>query len=254
MRQIIKIINDVLNFLLPRQCVMCGNRLTTNEKSICTSCYIHLPFTNYHTVEHNPLEKMFWEQFPIERAASFFHYDGKEARHIIQSMKYDNRPEVGYNLSKIYAKELQEYDFFKDIDCIIPVPLHWKRRMKRHYNQSFYIAKGISKTTGIPIYNNVIKRVINNPSQTKMNSSERRNNVDGIFQLKNKDKISNKHILLVDDVTTTGATITSCAKELSKAPNTKISVLTLALGGKTPIPASQEECIDPFVYGVPLME
>ena len=108
--------------------------------------------------------------------------------------------------------------------------------------------------TGIPIYNNVVKRVINNPSQTRMKNSERRNNVDSIFQLKDPNKIANKHILLVDDVTTTGSTITSCAKELSKALNTKISVLTLALGGKAPIPALEEECIDPFVYGVPLME
>ena len=249
-----QIINDILDFMLPRQCVMCGNRLTVKEKSICTSCYIHLPFTNCHTIEHSPLEKMFWEQFPIERATSFFYYDGKDVHHIIHSLKYNNRPEVGYNLSLTYAKELKEYGFFENIDCIIPVPLHWKRQRKRHYNQSFYIAKGINKVTGIPIYNNVIKRVVNNLSQTKMNSSERRNNVDGIFQLKKQDKISNKHILLVDDVTTTGATIISCAKELSKAPNTKISVLTLALGGKTPIPAPKEEYIDISVYGMPLME
>ena len=249
-----QIINDVLNLLLPRRCIMCGNRLTVKEKSICTPCYLHLPFTNYHTVEHSPLEKIFWEQFPIERATSFFHYDGNEARHIIHSLKYNNHPDVGYNLSKIYAKELQEYGFFKDIDCIIPVPLHWKRRMKRHYNQSFYIAKGISKVTGIPIYNNVVKRIINNPSQTRMNNSERQNNVDSVFLLKNKHIIANKHILLVDDVTTTGATITSCAKELSKAPNTRISVLTLALGGKAPIPALKEEYIDISVYGVPLIE
>lgn len=249
-----KIINDVLNFLLPCQCVMCGNRLTTNEKSICTSCYLHLPFTNYHTVEHSPLEKMFWEQFPIERAASVFHYDGKEVHHIIHSLKYNNRPEVGYNLALMYTKELKEHNFFENIDCIIPIPLHWKRQIKRHYNQSFYISKGIKKTTGIPIYNDVVKRVINNPSQTKMNRSERRNNVNGIFKLKDKDKIANKHILLVDDVTTTGATIMSCAKELAKAPNIKISVLTLALGGKTPIPASKEESIDISVYGVPMIE
>ena len=233
-----QIISDVLNFLLPRKCVMCGNRLTVSEKSVCTSCYIHLPFTNYHTMEHSPLEQMFWEQFPIERATSFFHYDGKGVHHIIHALKYDSRPDVGYNLSRIYSKELKEYGFFDDIDCIIPVPLYWKRQMKRHYNQSFYIAKGINKVTGIPIYNNVLKRAINNPSQTTMNSSERKANVDGIFQLKDKEKIEGKHILLVDDVTTTGATITSCAKELAKADNTKISVLTLALGGNAPIPAS----------------
>lgn len=249
-----QIINDMLNFLLPRQCVICGNRLTTNEKSICTSCYIHLPFTNYHTVEHSPLEKMFWEQFPIERATSFFHYDGNGVRHIIHLLKYGNRPEVGYNLARTYAKEIKECGFFEDIDCIIPIPLHWKRQRKRHYNQSLYIAKGISKATGIPIYDNVVKRVVNNPSQTKMNNSERRDNVDGIFLLKDEQKIEGKHILLVDDVTTTGATIASCAKELSKAPNTKISVLTLALGGKAPLPASEEECIEMSVYGLPLIE
>lgn len=248
------IISDILSFMLPRQCVMCGNTLNTNEKSICTSCYTHLPFTNYHTIEHSPLEKIFWERFPIERAASVFHYDGKEVHHIIHLLKYKNHPEVGYNLASTYSKELQECEFFKEIDCIIPVPLHWKRRIKRHYNQSLYIAQGISKVTGIPIYNNVITRTVNNPSQTKVNLSERLHNVSSIFKLKKPQKVEGKHILLVDDVTTTGSTVTSCAKELAKAPNTKISVFTLALGGKTPVPVSREEEVDPYVYGIPLIE
>ena len=249
-----QIISDILNFLFPRRCVMCGNRLTASEKSICASCYIHLPYTNYHTVEHSPLEKIFWKQFPIERATSIFYYGGNETRRIIHLLKYKSRPEVGYNLALTYAKELEEYRFFENIDCIIPIPLHWKRQMKRHYNQCFYVAKGISKVTGIPIYNNVIKRVVNNPTQTRLKRFERGNNVDGIFLLKDKQKIEGKHILLVDDVTTTGSTIMSCAKELSKASNIKISVFTLAKVSKVPIPVSKEECADASVYGLPLME
>ena len=219
---------DILDFLLPRRCCMCRNRLSKQEKYICFSCLMNLPFTNYHTVEHNILEK--------------------------HNIKYYGRPHVGTYLASIYADTLKESLFFDDMDAIIPLPLHWRKQLKRGYNQSHYIAKGIKNVTGLPILNNVVKRVGNNTSQTRFNAHQRMENVKDIFHLKHPEKIAGKHILLVDDVTTTGATLVSCAKELAKAPNVRISILTLAVASRIAVPATETEYTDVLVYGIPLME
>lgn len=248
------LIKDIFSFIFPQSCIMCRNRLTSKEDYICTSCLIHLPFTNYHLVENNPLEKYFWGLFPIERAASLFYHDGEKTRSIIYHIKYYHHPEVGKTLAAQYAKELKEYQFFKYIDAIVPIPLHWKRKLKRNYNQSYYIAQGISQSTGIPIFNDVVKRVINNVSQTQVKKHERKENVKNIFKTFHPEKIKGKHILLVDDVTTTGSTITSCAQELAKIQGVKISVLTLAIAGRNSLPIEKENEVDISVFGIPLIE
>ena len=248
------VLTDIFDFLMPRKCIMCGERLAVKEQYLCTSCLMHLPFTEYHLVEHSLLEKQFWGLFPIEKAVSMFHHDGEKTRRLIYHIKYWGHPEVGYYLAKHYAGELREHHFFEDIDLLIPLPLHWKRQLKRHYNQSHYICKGISQVTGIPVEKRVVKRIKNNPSQTHLNAQQRTDNVENIFQLIHPEKIEGKHLLLVDDVTTTGATIASCAKELAKVPDVKISVLTLAVASRTAIPAIQGDNIDVSVFGVPLME
>ena len=245
---------DILDLLLPRRCIMCGHRLSAHEKFICNGCLIHIPYTNYHTLQHSPLEKQFWGRFPIEKAVSMFHHDGEKTRHLIYHIKYWNHPQLGTYLASIYAKTLMESHFFDDIDAIIPLPLHGRRQLKRHYNQSHYIAEGIRQVTGLPVLHHVVKRTKNNPAQALLHAQERMENVKGIFLLTHPEKIQGKHILLIDDVTTTGATIASCAEELAKAPDVKISVLTLSIAGRTALPASDEDRIDVSVFGVPLME
>lgn len=246
---------DIADFLFPRRCVMCGNRLVADESHLCTACFMHLPFTRYHTVEQNRLEKKFWAQFPIEKAAAMFYHDGEQVRHIIHHIKYQGHPTLGTYLAALYAKELQEVNFFDGIDAIVSLPLHWRRHLSRHYNQSHYIAEGISQVTGLPVMKRVVKRVRNNPSQTHLNSHQRMENVKNIFRLQHPESIAGKHLLLVDDVTTTGATLTSCAQELAKAPNVRISILTLSVAAQASnIPASDNEEIDVSVFGVPLME
>lgn len=245
---------DIFDFLVPRRCVVCGKKLTADEHFICTYCFMHLSLTYYHTVKGNPLEKQFWGLLPIERAASMFYHDGERTRNIIYNIKYYGHPEVATHLASIYAKELKEHHFFDDIDGIIPIPLYWRRQLKRHYNQSHYIAKGLHDVTGLPIFYHVVKRVKNNPSQTHLNARERVENVRGIFRLTHPEKIADKHLLLVDDVTTTGATLASCAQELAKATNVKISILTLALAAHTAVPATEGDNIDVSVFGIPLLE
>lgn len=248
------VLTDILDFLMPRRCIVCGMRLAVNERHLCTACYARLPFTQYHQVEHSPLEKQFWGLFPVGRAVSMFHHDGEKTRQIIYHIKYWRHPEVGYHLAQQYAEVLKaESLFFDDIDAIIPLPLHWQRQLKRHYNQSHIICQGISKQTGIPVYRNVVRRVRNNPSQTRLTAQERIKNVKGIFCLVHPEKVEGKHVLLVDDVTTTGATLASCAQELSRVPGVTISILTLAVASRTSLPVPHDEAIDASVFGVPLI-
>ncbi len=170
-----------------------------------------------------------------------FHHDGERTRRIIYHIKYWGHPEIGTHMAQFYAEELKtDTSFFDTVDAIIPVPLHWRRQLKRHYNQSHYIARGISKRTNIPILKNVMKRVKNNPSQARKKGLERKENVEGIFLLQHPERIAGKHILLIDDVVTTGSTLASCAQELAKVPNVKISVLTLAIAAHTAIPTLQD--------------
>lgn len=249
------LIDDILDFIFPRYCVMCDKRLTTQEKHLCLPCYMHLPRTSYHKVEHSNLEKLFWGlkreddstdsainyNVPIERGTSFFFYT-ESTKKILKQLKYYSYPEIGLYMASKFVEELKDDDssFFDDIDVIVPIPLHWIRQMHRGYNQSTYIAQGISKETGIPVCTKAVKRTVNNKSQTLMARNKRHNNVKGIFSLTHPELLEGKHVLVVDDVTTTGSTIASCCNELIKIPNVKISVLTLAYAGQTIIPANEE--------------
>ncbi len=239
--------DDFLDFLFPRFCVICGKRLSTQEKHLCLSCYTHLPRTNYHLAEHSELEKNFWgwgKEMPIEKAVSFFMYNDANKEILIQ-LKYKRNPQIGTYMASQFAKEIKNDNstFFDDIDIIVPIPLHWMRMIKRSYNQSYYVAKGISRETRIPICTKAVKRILNNKSQTLMQRNERQDNVKGIFRLVKPELLAGKHILIVDDVTTTGSTIMSCAKEIAKAQNTKVSILTLAMAGQTLIPSDDSDIL-----------
>lgn len=233
-------LNDLLDFFFPRYCVLCGKRLTKGEQHLCLPCYMHLPRTMYHTVEHGKMEKLFWGTLPVERATAFFHYTDATKEMLIQ-LKYNSYPQLGEYLASQFAREIEDSGFFEDIDIIVPVPLHWLRRMRRGYNQSEYIAQGISKVVGIPVCTKAVRRTTNNKSQTLMHKTERKENVDNIFKLLHPCMLENKHVLIIDDVTTTGATISSLAKEIVKAQNTKLSVLTLSIAGQTPVPPNDLE-------------
>lgn len=250
----VTLLHDLSDFLLPRRCLICHQRLNQKEHTICAVCHVELPLTDHHQAEHSPLERRFWGQIPVVRAASMLHHDGEKARRLIHLLKYHQHPEVATHLAALYARQLKDSGFFLGIDCIIPLPLHWRRQLQRGYNQSHYIARGIAREVHLPIYRNVIRRVVNNPSQTTLSGKDRIDNVQDIFRLIHPQKIQGKHLLLIDDVTTTGATIASCARELSKAPGVKISILTLSIASQTPLPNSPNAIPDPSVFGVPLVK
>lgn len=222
------LIKDIMNFLLPPLCVICGNRLQSSEKSVCADCMAGVVPTNYHLSSPNPLERLFWGKIPIDRAVAFMLYHNKDARRIVMSNKYLSHSEVGYNIGYAYAKDIASSGFFEGVDVIVPVPISWQRMWKRRYNQSEYIARGVSDATGIPLCTNAVKKIKHTASQTRVTRDERFDNVNGVYQLVRPKALHGKQVLLVDDVVTTGSTLLSCAKELMKAGDVTFSILALA--------------------------
>lgn len=219
----------LIDFLSPRACYMCGRRLTLSEKQICAVCNWQLPRTDFADSPYdNRMSRLFWGRFDMQKASAFFTYEsGSDAANLIYRLKYNNVSVLGEWLGEQMAMELQEKGFFDDIDAIVPVPLTFTRRLRRGYNQSEVISEGIRNVTRLPILKNVLKRTRFDGSQTHLGAQERRENVNGVFQLVKPDKVAGKHILLVDDVVTTGATTGACGEELAKAGDVKISVVAI---------------------------
>ena len=187
-----------------------------------------IPRTNFHTEKDNPVEQIFWGRCRIESAAAFsYFHKGSRIRRLIHRLKYDGVKEVGYELGKIYGLSLKSSGFLDGIDIITPVPLHKSRKRTRGFNQSEIISAGISEATGLPVVTTALERTVATSTQTKRSREERWENVEGIFYLKNPTLLEGKHVLLVDDVITTGATIESCVNEILKADSVKVSVAAL---------------------------
>ena len=219
-----------LSLFFPRCCVACGKPLAKGEQGICVMCNINLPRTNYHLRKDNPAEQLFWGKIPLERATSYFFYrKGSDFRKILHQLKYGGQKELGSIMGRHMAAELQSSDFFQGIDVIIPIPLHKKKQQLRGYNQSEYIARGISEVTGIPLDTVSVIRHKNTETQTRKSAFERWENVDGIFELRSSENLSGKHVLIVDDVLTTGSTSVACASCLMQIEGIRFSILTLAM-------------------------
>lgn len=238
------IFDDILEFIAPRVCPCCGKRLGAMEEYVCVNCYMFMPRTNYHLLKHNDneVEKLFWKKVPIENVVDLVYYE-KDTQGIVHKFKYRNSPYLAWYIMRCLVKEIVDYgnsnnladsdsaggiDLFSDVDAIIPVPLHWFRFSTRGYNQSYYLAKGIEDVVHIPIWDDVVCRRRYNLSQTKFQRHQRAANVKDIFRLTKPEKVADKHVLLVDDVMTSGSTIMNLAQEVAKAPGVRISILCFA--------------------------
>lgn len=221
---------SLLRLVFPRCCVVCGTPLIEGEDAICTRCSIDMPRTNYYRKKDNPVERLFWGKFPLERATSYFFYrKGSEFRSILHQLKYGGKKELGAVMGRFMAGELLQTDFFRGVDVIIPVPLHPRKKKARGYNQSEWIARGVSKVTGIPLDACSMVREKHTETQTHKSVYERWENVEGIFKLRSPERFEGKHVLIVDDVLTTGSTTTACADAFNGVKGIRISVLTLAV-------------------------
>ncbi|MCL2413087.1 MAG: ComF family protein [Bacteroidales bacterium] len=222
-------LKDLLNLLYPLQCLACRKNLHQNESLICLDCLLHLPKTNFHNDPNNAVSQLFWGRAEVETATAFlFFTKSGKVQHLIHQLKYSKKPEIGVYLGKLFGKDLSKSSNFQNIDVIIPVPLHPKRTKVRGYNQSEKIADGLSQTMKIPVDTTSFVRCTNTETQTRKNRFSRWENVKEVFSVENENALTNKHILLVDDVITTGATIEGCIRKLTAIEGTRVSVVSLA--------------------------
>lgn len=225
---------DLWNLFFPHGCLLCGGQLVPGEEVLCAKCLSGLPRTRLHWCKDNRVERNFWGKFPVERATSFLYYTkGGDVRQLLYELKYHGRKEVGEVLGRIMASELMPSRFFGGIDLIVPVPLHRRKERRRGYNQSVCLARGIAAVTGIPMETKAVVRDRYTDTQTHKGQYERWENVRNLFSCVEPGGLAGKHLLLVDDVLTTGATIVSCADAFRGIPGLRISVLTLALAGES---------------------
>lgn len=221
--------NDFLSLIFPKVCYACGKSLFKKEDCICTYCHYHLPRTDFHLKADNPVHKLFWGRVDIHSAAAMYLFNkGSKVQRLIHQLKYRGRKEIGVSLGKYYGRELKKSPQFASADMVIPVPLHLKKLKKRGYNQSALFAQGIAESLQVENEIKVLIRAKASHTQTKRSRFDRWKNVEEIFKVTEPAKIEGKHILLADDVVTTGATLEACAAKLLETPGTKVSVVTIA--------------------------
>jgi len=225
-----KIVKHLFNLFYPSTCICCEQNLLDQEKIICIECRADLPFAENGDFISNPLTLIFEGRVLIEKGASFLYYhpSGK-VKKLIHELKYKNNQEVGEFLGKWFGERLLKSTKFKDIDFILPVPLHIKKQQKRGYNQLTKFGDSLSTVLHTKYLENVLIRSSTSKTQTFKNRVERFKNLMTNFSITDTTFLKNKHVLLIDDVVTTGATLEACCKELLKTENIKISIATIAL-------------------------
>lgn len=224
-----RFLSDIYNLFFPELCITCEIPLTDNEFLICTECNYKLPFSNYTSLCNNPLEKSFNGRIPIKEATSLFIYNKKSlVQKLIHNLKYNGHQEIGDLLGKWLASEIINSNRFKEIDYIIPVPLHQKKLKQRGFNQLDTFGKRLSKELNIPYQTNLLQKVTNTKTQSKKSRFARMDKVETIFKLHPEKDFKNKHFLLIDDIITTGATIEACFNCLNQIENSTISIAVMA--------------------------
>ncbi|OJW69765.1 MAG: competence protein [Candidatus Amoebophilus sp. 36-38] len=221
---------DFISLIFPNYCLACQTLLVKSERWLCTGCLVDLPQTNYHTEVNNPVAQKFYGRIPITYAMAMYKFRiGSSVQRLVHQLKYGNTPEIGEMLGNLYGEQLRSEEWDYKFDCIVPVPLHPQRLRERGYNQSDYFAKGMASVLAISWYSDCLKRTKNTVTQTHQNKMERLDNLMDAFYVVNSSIIQNKHVLLVDDVITTGSTLEACALSLLAAGTKQISIATIAV-------------------------
>lgn len=226
-----EITTSIADLFMPRHCAVCSRVLSYGEEHICVECLTDVPLTRLHRVKFNTVEQLFAGKVPVERASGIFYYSKNSPYdNILYDTKYHNVPDLARYVAQTFSLELAGDGFFTGIDAIVPIPLHRLKHAARGYNQSEHVARGFSNTSGIPVLNAIVA-TREHSTQTRKGAFERWQNTRGIFSLAPgaAEAIEGKHILVVDDVITTGATIESAISTMLPVPGTRFSVLTLAV-------------------------
>jgi ComF family protein len=224
---------SILHVVFPHVCDGCGSDLLNIESRLCIRCVASLPETNFEQHTGNPVEKLFWGRMQIIHAAAHFYFTKESLmQHLMHQFKYKRNKELGLQLGRMMGNDLMSSGRFNNIDALIPLPLFPSKEKKRGYNQATVLCDGIAEILNLPVLTNVITRPQHTETQTKKGRIERWKNIEGKFLLKDLKAIQHKHLLLVDDVVTTGATLEACGNELLSAENVKLSLATLCVASR----------------------
>ncbi len=227
------ILSPLVHIFFPHVCTGCGSDLVEDDNLLCLQCVNDLPHTNFAMHANNPVEKIFWGRLALTAAMSEFYFaKGTLIQALIHEFKYKNNKDVGLYLGVMMGSSLLNNNRFTNVDALIPLPLFADKEFKRGYNQATILCNGMSEIMGIPVIKNNVIRKRFTETQTKKHRTERWQNVEGSFEINNAQEIKDKHILLVDDVVTTGATLEACGIEILKIEGTKLSIATLAFASK----------------------
>lgn len=226
--------DDLRSLFFPAICVICGGELPEGSRNFCTACRTDIPLTHFWEQADNPVARRFWGELPVVQASAFFYFVEQSGwRHVIHRFKYEGAWWLALDLGRWYGSYLAASPLYRDIEAVVPVPLHWLKRLRRGYNQSEYIAAGIAEELGVEVDRHSLVRRVNNPSQTLHSEADRWRNVEGIFAVRRPERIAGRHVLIVDDVLTTGATVISAAEALlAAAPDCRISIAALSVSAR----------------------
>jgi ComF family protein len=222
--------HDFADLLFPRLCQACEATLTRNEKVLCTRCLHALPVTNYHLESGNAVEAIFYGRIPVENATSLLLFEKKEmVQKLIHNLKYRGHEEIGAYLGAWLGNELRQTENYREVSVVIPVPLHKIKLKKRGFNQVEAFGKEIAKALDAPYKDQILLKVSSSQTQTVKKRFARWGSIGETFILQNPEELENEHVLLVDDLVTTGATLEACAEKLLQVKGVKISIATMAV-------------------------
>lgn len=220
---------DFVSLLFPELCMACEDSLVTGEQILCSHCRFNLPFTNFHQQPDNIVARQFWGKINIEFAYALYYFQkGGKVQHLMHNFKYNGMRQIGNLLGNMAGGQLLGNPVFKTIDVIIPVPLHKSRMRERGYNQSTCFAQGLAEKLHAVVDDKNLIRTVATKTQTHKSRFARFENMQQVFEVKNPGLLEGKHILLVDDIVTTGSTLEACGIELLKIPGVKLSIATIA--------------------------
>ena len=224
-----ELLHDFTSLFFPNICMACMHNAPVHDEYLCMECKINLPTTDFHLFEENIFTNRLWGRFPLQSGtAQLLMIKGGLAENIIYNIKYRNATQLAINLGEKYGRKLVKAPLYKDVDVIVPVPIHASKMRTRGYNQSAMFGSGLSESMNIPLVENVLIKKRKTKSQTKKSRLNRLLSVQNEYVIKKPERLIGKHILLVDDVLTTGATIESCALELLKVEGVRLSLATIA--------------------------
>lgn len=221
--------SDFLHLIFPHNCTGCGSDILDEQQQLCLHCLSNLPVTNFFNQPGNPVETNFYGRLPLRNAAAGYFFTKESLlQHLIVQLKYRGNKDIGFYLGQLLGTFIAKSDRFSDVDVLVPLPLNPKREKRRGYNQATALCNGMAATWKRPVAENVVVRKVYTETQTHMGRINRWQNMDGVFDVTNPSALAGKHILLVDDVVTTGATLEACGSEILKIPGTTLSIATLA--------------------------